>query len=138
MFVCVFWAGLLCMPAGPLYFNGMYHIFYQYNRDGAFWGNMSWGHSVSSDLVHWKFLGCNLEPSEWYDIHGAWSGSITMLNGVPTALYTGKLPRSLALQALLRIQELLVPLWLIPLVDDVSPCGKSCLTSPPPRVDYKR
>ncbi|KAH8932991.1 hypothetical protein BDL97_18G008100 [Sphagnum fallax] len=76
-------------PCGPLYFNGMYHIFYQYNRDGAFWGNMSWGHSVSSDLIHWKFLGCNLEPSEWYDIHGAWSGSITMINGVPTVLYTG-------------------------------------------------
>ncbi|KAH9532598.1 hypothetical protein CY35_18G006600 [Sphagnum magellanicum] len=76
-------------PCGPFYFNGVYHVFYQYNPLGAYWGgNMSWGHSASTDLMHWTFLGSALEPSEWYDINGAWSGSATMVNGIPTALYS--------------------------------------------------
>ncbi len=82
------------MVTGPVYYKGYYHIFYQYNRDGAYWGNMSWGHSASKDLMQWVFLGTSLEPSEWYDIKGSWSGSITMLDGVPTVLYTGKLPQN--------------------------------------------
>ncbi|GLJ16800.1 hypothetical protein SUGI_0289490 [Cryptomeria japonica] len=77
-------------PNGPMFYKGYYHLFYQYNPNGTIPGNIVWGHSVSQDLVNWRFLNATIIPSEWYDIGGCWSGSTTFLqDGKPVILYTG-------------------------------------------------
>lgn len=60
-------------PNGLVYENGTYHAFYQHNPHGNFWGDMSWGHSTSTDLVHWTQQPVALEGSASEEI---FSGAI--------------------------------------------------------------
>lgn len=41
-------------PNGMFYKDGVWHLYYQHNAYGSIWGNISWGHSTSTDLMHWK------------------------------------------------------------------------------------
>lgn len=49
-------------PNGMFYYEGKYHLFYQYFPDSTVWGPMHWGHAESTDLLHWKHLPIALFP----------------------------------------------------------------------------
>ena len=49
-------------PCGMVFYKGKYHLMYQYNPLGSQWGNMSWGHAVSTDMVHWEHLPVAMLP----------------------------------------------------------------------------
>ncbi|XP_047075169.1 sucrose:sucrose 1-fructosyltransferase-like [Lolium rigidum] len=88
-------------PNGPVYYRGWYHLFYQYNPEGAVWGNIAWGHAVSRDLVHWRHLPLAMVPDQWYDINGVWTGSATVFpDGTLNMLYTGSTNASVQVQCL--------------------------------------
>ncbi|XP_042512375.1 beta-fructofuranosidase, insoluble isoenzyme 1-like [Macadamia integrifolia] len=77
-------------PNGPMYYNGIYHLFYQYNPYGSAWGNIVWAHSISFDMINWIQLNPAIYPSKPFDVNGCWSGSATILPGnKPVILYTG-------------------------------------------------
>lgn len=56
--------GWLNDPCGLVYMDGVWHLSYQHNRFGADWGNISWGHATSHDLVHWQEQDDILVPDE--------------------------------------------------------------------------
>jgi beta-fructofuranosidase len=77
-------------PNGLIQWNGVYHMFYQYNPHGAFHGTIHWGHATSRDLVHWEHLPVALAPTPGGpDADGCWSGCAVDDNGTPTLIYTG-------------------------------------------------
>ena len=60
-------------PNGLVFYKGNYHLFYQYNPLGDLWGHMSWGHTISTDLMNWKEQAVALYEDKNND------GSVTMI-----------------------------------------------------------
>jgi beta-fructofuranosidase len=76
-------------PNGPIYHNGYYHVFYQFNPYGDEWGHMHWGHTRSQDLVHWEHLPIALWPSQEQGEEHCFSGCAWINGqGQPMFFYT--------------------------------------------------
>jgi len=77
-------------PNGPIFWKGSYHLFYQLNPHAAVWGDMHWGHAISTDMIHWRHEPIALAPTPGGpDSEGCFSGSAVVFNGTPTFIYTG-------------------------------------------------
>ncbi len=55
-------SGWMNDPNGMVYYDGEYHLFYQYYPDSTVWGPMHWGHAISKDMIHWERLPIALYP----------------------------------------------------------------------------
>lgn len=75
-------------PTGLVYCEGVYHLFYQLNPNGREWGNMHWGHAVSSNLVQWQQRPIAIAPHP--ELGMAFTGSVV----VDSTNTSGLFPRS--------------------------------------------
>jgi beta-fructofuranosidase len=81
----------------PFYWNGEYHVFFQYCPGSPVSGLKHWGHAVSSDLVHWRELPVALTPTPGGpDKDGCWTGCVVRdeAAGCFRILYTGVWPQA--------------------------------------------
>lgn len=81
--------GLLNDPNGFSYYNGAYHVFYQWFPLGPVHGLKYWFHTKSKDLVHWEDVGVGISPTEDYESHGVFSGSAIKKDELLYLMYTG-------------------------------------------------
>lgn len=81
--------GLLNDPNGFVFYQGHYHMFYQWNPFATKHGAKFWGHYMSVDLVHWNSAPIALAPDQWYDKDGCYSGSAVVYGDKLYLFYTG-------------------------------------------------
>ena len=81
--------GFLNDPNGLTQFRGKYHVFYQWLPDVVPQGNKQWRHCISDDQVHWTDEGSTLQPKEWYEKNGCYSGSGIAAEDAYFLFYTG-------------------------------------------------
>eukprot|EP00035_Acanthoeca_spectabilis_P013115 m.238676 g.238676 ORF g.238676 m.238676 type:complete len:606 (-) comp15806_c0_seq22:242-2059(-) len=90
-------------PNGPMFYNGVYHLFFQDHVP-----MQVGGHLATRDFVHWARLPIALWNDRWYDQEAVWTFSATIVDGTPNLVYPGIAGKNTSL----------------------SPCGKSggCFT----------
>jgi len=76
-------------PHGLVRWRGQYHLFYQKNTNGPYWGHIHWGHMTSPDLLRWTEQPMALTPEPGPDSEGCWSGSAIVANDRIVLVYTG-------------------------------------------------
>lgn len=76
-------------PNGLIYFNGLYHVFFQWNRFELSHSYKEWGLFTSENMISWNFSGSALLPDQYYDFHGVYSGSAYEINNQLYLFYTG-------------------------------------------------
>ncbi|WP_120522773.1 glycoside hydrolase family 32 protein [Arthrobacter celericrescens] len=81
-------------PNGLVFHNGLYHLFFQNNPYGSVWGNMSWGHATSRDLLHWTEHPVAIACDETEDI---FSGSVVVDHGNTSGFGTADEPALVAI-----------------------------------------
>ena len=81
--------GLMNDPNGFSYFDGKWHLFYQWFPYGGVHGMKHWYHVVSDDLLHWKNIGLAIKPDTVYDNCGCYSGSGFVKEEYLYLVYTG-------------------------------------------------
>lgn len=75
-------------PNGPIFFEGVHHLFYQYNPTDWHWGNLHWGHATSKDLLHWEHQPIALYPALERGETNCYSGSSYIHDGKIEIIYT--------------------------------------------------
>jgi sucrose-6-phosphate hydrolase SacC (GH32 family) len=76
-------------PNGTIYFQGYYHVFYQFNPYGDSWDHLHWGHARSRDLLSWEYMPIALHPDPSIREEHCFSGSVTLdRSGHPMLFYT--------------------------------------------------
>ena len=83
--------GWLNDPNGLCWFQGKYHVFFQYAPFDAEGGLKFWGHYTSEDLIDWKYEGVALYPDSSYDCHGVYSGSALVDDDKMHLFFTGNI-----------------------------------------------
>jgi beta-fructofuranosidase len=78
-------------PNGLIHWGDRYHLFYQHNPHSPAWGEIHWGHAVSSDMFHWEDCPIALSPTPGsWDQSGCWSGCAVNFHQIPTLIYTAR------------------------------------------------
>lgn len=81
--------GLLNDPNGLSWFNGRYHVFFQWNRFAKDHSYKEWGLFTSKDFVNWEFAESAVLPDQEYDENGVYSGSGYAIGDSLYLFYTG-------------------------------------------------
>lgn len=80
-------------PHGLVFYNDKYHLFFQKNANGPYWGKIQWGHLTSNDLINWNEEKIALSNFSSYDVKGVWSGCVftddVLTGGKPNIFYSG-------------------------------------------------
>ncbi|MBO7085588.1 MAG: glycoside hydrolase family 32 protein [Bacilli bacterium] len=79
-------------PNGLCFFNGQFHIYYQYNPKGTKWGNICWGHCTTTNFINYKEENMALLNDTPYDCEGVFSGNGIVIDKTLYVYYTSIAP----------------------------------------------